>query len=803
MSSQRDSLGATSVLETAGDLGRDLLAVDWASARIGRPGLWPQSLTTVLGTMLGSRFAMWMAWGPDLTFFCNDAYRRDTLGLKYPWALGKPAREVWSEIWDDIGPRIESVLGTGTSTWDEALMLFLERSGYREETYHTFSYSPLADDRGAIVGMLCVVAEETERVIGERRMSTLNRLASSLSGAHHEPDVLAAVSEALGANGRDLPFTLTYLIEGEEARLACTTGVAEGDTAAPPVLSLKGESTRAVWPAWRLRDESTVVLDLAGDDGLVSPVSGDWGVPVKNAMMVTLPAQGRNEPAGFLVAGLNPHRAVDSAATAFVELIAGQIASAISGARAYEAERSRAEKLSELDRAKTAFFTNISHEFRTPLTLMLGPLDDALSEVGAGRLGGSQEERVRLARRNGDRLLTLVNMLLDFNRLQAGRVEPQLEPVDLASETQDLASMFRSAVEAGGLELVVDTPSLEHPVAVDRGMWEQIVTNLVSNAFKHTFKGKIEVRLRAVDDSVELTVRDSGEGIPELEVPLVFDRFHRVKGARARSGEGSGIGLALVRELVEVQGGSITLESRLGEGTTACVVLPAKRSHLEPSSSSGSKRGSPDQAAWSAAPTRVAEAESWLVGDIEGEPGGEERDDDVAYGGSRILVVDDNADMRSYLVRLLEGRFEVRAVGGGAEALASIGEERPDLILTDVMMPDMSGLELLRLVREDPELAELPIVLLSARAGPEAAVEGLDLGADDYLAKPFSAEDLFARVNARLAAGKERRKRRALAGLAAALGRATHVQEVIGAVQSSLEPGARRGQYDSGARRRG
>ena len=181
MSSQSSSVGATSVLEAAGDLGRDLLAVDWAAARIGRPGEWPQSLTTVLGTMLGSRFAMWMAWGPDLTFFCNDSYRRDTLGLKYPWALGKPAREVWSEIWDDIGPRIESVLGTGTSTWDEALMLFLERSGYREETYHTFSYSPLADDSGAIVGMLCVVAEETERVIGERRMSTLNGLASSLS----------------------------------------------------------------------------------------------------------------------------------------------------------------------------------------------------------------------------------------------------------------------------------------------------------------------------------------------------------------------------------------------------------------------------------------------------------------------------------------------------------------------------------------------------------------------------------------------------------------------------------------------
>src|ERR1700754_494429 len=167
---------ARSALAGGGDVGHDLLAVDWAATPLGPPESWPRSLASIVQVLLTSRFSMWMAWGPELTFFCDDAYLRDTLRKKYPWALARPAREVWAEIWPDIGPRIETVLRTGEATWDESLLLFLERSGYVEETYHTFSYSPLTDDEGAIVGMLCVVSEETERVIAERHMATLRDL---------------------------------------------------------------------------------------------------------------------------------------------------------------------------------------------------------------------------------------------------------------------------------------------------------------------------------------------------------------------------------------------------------------------------------------------------------------------------------------------------------------------------------------------------------------------------------------------------------------------------------------------------
>jgi hypothetical protein len=172
------------------EVGLDLEAVDWAATPLGPPGSWPQSLQTAVDILLSSRFSMWLAWGEQLTFFCNAAYRRDTLGRKYPWALGRPASEVWAEIWDDIGPRIAAVLATGKATWDEALRLFLERSGYPEETYHTFSYSPLRDEAGAVVGMLCVVSEDTERVIGERRMATLRDLGSNPSVVRTEEEAL-------------------------------------------------------------------------------------------------------------------------------------------------------------------------------------------------------------------------------------------------------------------------------------------------------------------------------------------------------------------------------------------------------------------------------------------------------------------------------------------------------------------------------------------------------------------------------------------------------------------------------------
>jgi signal transduction histidine kinase len=568
--------GAAGMFAADEEVGRDLAAVDWAATPLGPPGSWPQSLQTAVDILLSSRFSMWMAWGPQLTFFCNAAYRRDTLGRKYPWALGRPASEVWAEIWDDIGPRIDTVLATGKATWDEALLLFLERSGYPEETYHTFSYSPLRDNAGAVVGMLCVVSEETERVIGERRMATLRDLGSDPSVVRTEQETLEFAGRQLARNRRDLPFTLTYLFDedGTIARLAGSTGIAAGHPAAPAALAAGDPDS--VWPVATLLRGEPALVNLDGAPFSDLP-AGVWSEPPAQALIAPLAQQG-GAPYGFLVAGLNRYRPLDEGYRGFVNLVAGHLAAGIARARSYQNQQRRAEELAELDRAKTTFFSNISHEFRTPLTLIMGPAQDLQRRLA--NAGPRVREDLEVISRNGLRLGRLVNTLLDFSRIEAGRMQASYEPADIAQVTAELASVFRSAVDRAGLAFEVDCSPLPEPVYLDRGMWEKVVLNLLSNALKFTFDGSIRIAVRAEGRQAVVTVADTGIGVPEQEMPRLFERFHRIENARARSNEGSGIGLALVQELVQLHGGTITASSTQGEGTTFTIRLPFGHAHL-------------------------------------------------------------------------------------------------------------------------------------------------------------------------------------------------------------------------------
>jgi signal transduction histidine kinase/CheY-like chemotaxis protein len=475
---------------------------------------------------------------------------------------------------------------------------------------------------------------------------------------------------------------------------------------------------------------------------------GPWADPPRQAVVVPIRSNIPHELAGLLVAGISARLKLDELYRSFLDLVATQIATAIANARAYEEERKRAEALADIDRAKTAFFSNVSHQFRTPLTLMLGPLEELINEFGRSDQGLSVPHQIVLVHRSGLRLLKLVNTLLDFSRIEAGRVQAIYEPTDLPSYTAELASVFRSAVEKSEMKLVVDCPAVTEHAFVDRDMWEKIVLNLVSNAFKFTFKGEIEVKLRTTGTHFELAVRDTGIGIPADEVPQLFERFHRVAGAQGRTHEGSGIGLALVQELAKLHGGSVSVESVYGQGSTFSVCIPRGNSHL-PATQIGLARTQASTAL--GAQSFVEEALRWLP------DAGVAEDDDfpsipiatppTAQGAerARVLIADDNADMRDYVRRLLSSSFLVEAVADGEAALV--------------------------------------VIMLSARAGEEAKVEGLAAEVDDYLIKPFSARELLAHVAMNVKAARMRREstealRESEKRLSAELAAATRMQQV-------------------------
>lgn len=756
-------------------MGRRMRTHDWSRTPLGPPRAWPQSLKTIVRVMLDSRYAMWMAWGPELTFFCNDAYL-PTLGLKRDWALGARSDRVWSEIWSDIGPRIDHVLRNGEATWDEVLLLFLQRSGFSEETYHTFSYSPVYDDLMRIAGMLCVVTEVTERVIGERRLRVLRDLAAQTIGVENVHDTGRRAAEVLAQYPNDLPFAAIYLFDGTAgtdvvARLAACTRQLPSEWF-PAVLD-PGTGLDP-WKVGRLLAEQAPQT-ISGLNGLGLHVpAGQWPDPVLEAMTLPIKSAGQERLSGFLVAGVSPRRPFDEAYRSFLELLAGQISSAIANARAYEMERSRAEALAEIDRAKTAFFSNVSHEFRTPLTLMIGPVEDMANDP---QVPAGIRARLEVVHRNSLRLLKLVNSLLEFSRIEAGRMQAVFEPTDLPLLTRDLVSTFGSALELAGLDLSLRLQPLSEPVYVDRDMWERIVLNLVSNAFKYTLRGGIEVSLTETAADVVLSVRDTGIGIPPEAIPRLFDRFYRVEGAQGRTHEGSGIGLSLVHELVKLHSGTVSVESELGVGTTLRVHIPRGMGHLPAAQIAAP---TPLRGPIASARAYVQEALKWLPDTAAGnEPAVDqvsaaERPSTAASASTtawappgpathdtarpRILIADDNADMRAYVGQLLQPLYEVELVPDGRLALEAARRSTPELIISDVMMPRMDGFELLGALRADDDLRDVPVILLSARAGEEAVIEGLRAMADDYLVKPFSARELLARVGGQLQLARLRRE---------------------------------------------
>jgi signal transduction histidine kinase/DNA-binding response OmpR family regulator len=740
-----------SVFAGGGDMGARMRAFDWSATDLGPVEDWPRSLRACVRIVLGAGHPMLISWGPDYTMIYNDAYGV-VVGNKHPGALGRSCREVLAEAWDFIGPRFDSVYADGQpiSTLTHQMFTF-RRKNYLEECYFAFSYSAVPNDTGNIGGVLTNALDMTERVIEDRRGQVLRDLASRTAEARYEEEVWRASADTLSENRSSAPFALLYDYRpGEQKAYLASVSIEVGDILRPAIIDCQGVSP---WPFQQALAEDCLIVTLEERiSGLSIP---GWPSPPHAATVLPIRLRDRSEAAGFLVLGIHPGRAFDDVYRQFVRRIAEQIAIGLASARAYEQERQRAEALAELERAKTAFFSNVSHEFRTPLALMLGPLEEVLPDTRE-RLAPERHEQLVTVRRNAFRLLKLVNTLLDFSRIEAGRVQAIYEPTDLGGVTSDIASVFRSAMENGGLRFLVECEGIGEPVYVDHDMWEKVVSNLLSNAFKFTLEGEVTVALKRADHAAELQVRDTGVGIPEDQRTRVFEGFHRVEGTQARTYEGTGIGLALVQELIKLHGGHVRVESAVGEGSTFIVSIPLGTAHLPAERVQATRSLS---STGIGAEAYAEEAQRWLPDDWR------TADSPIlptlgsclpsATPESRvardvIVVADDNADMRHYLKHLLSGRYEVHTAADGAQALDAARRLRPALLLADVMMPQLDGFGLLRAIRNDDAIASLPIILLSARAGEESRVVGLQAGADDYLVKPFTARELLARVEAHL-----------------------------------------------------
>lgn len=754
---------AARMFAEAGEFGELLAGIEWAATPLGPPESWPGPLVDTLRLMLSSEHGMALYWGTEFATLYNLG-SSPIVGAKHPWALGRPYKDVFPEVWaHPVSSHFHYVIDTRKSLLIPDEPLIMERHGFPEQCYFDSSFQPVLLDDGTAGGVLQIITETTGRVLGERRLRLLSETGARTAGLLTPDEVARVVAEVLGSYPEEIPFMGLYLAsEPGKLRLAASAGLqptaeevsrstADVSEIAARLAQVAAEGAPAALPATALTDGNT-----AGQHTAAS-----W-LPVEEAL--ALPLDFAGQVGGVLVVGVNPCFPPAGTYRDFLEVLAAAVAGALTAAIAHDEQRRRAEALAELDRAKTTFFANVSHELRTPLTLLLGPLQQALADEARPE----RREQLELAERGALRLLKQVNTLLDVAKAGAGQMRPTLEPVDLAGVTAELAGVFRSAFEAAGLTLDVDCPPLPYPVSLDREMWEKIILNLLSNALKFTFTGGARVQVASAGERARLTVTDTGTGIPASELPRLFERFYRVRGARSRSHEGSGLGLVLVKDLVEAHDGSVGVDSLLGQGTTVTVYLPFAAAHRPrpappatgtASSGETSRKGArpgratayvdealgwltPDPApATPATPTSTPQAPATRDVSLDSSPPETDRPH-----RSRLLVVDDNADMRAYLTQLLQPDYDVLPAADGRAALEIALAQPVELVLSDVMMPRMDGFELVRALRADPRTARLPIVLLTARAGEEESVQGRQAGADDYLAKPFSARQLLARV---------------------------------------------------------
>ncbi|KFE55203.1 hypothetical protein IV01_13475 [Pseudomonas syringae] len=742
-------------------------AHDWASTPLGPAEHWPQSLKMALRILLTSRFDMWLGWGEQVHFFYNDAYR-PTLGQKDAYALGMPAGELWSEIWPEIKPRIDEVYKRGVSTWDQSLLLILLRNEQPEETYHSFSYSPLLGDQGAIEGVFCAVIEDTARVLNERRLALLRTVSSGMVSTRDRQSVFSQLQDALCSENRDLPFTLTFTLDANGvAELASSSGF---DSSKDPVISqlcqLGHPNSGQCLPEGV---DGLVLHDLSNLTGVLP--RGAWDRPPNTLVMAPLKGADGLLLNGFMLVGLNPNRPRDADYLSFIELISGQVASSLVRVDVYEEEHQRAEalaealqmrqaaaevlheanrqlsaeveqrnqalnealaKLSEEAREREAMQEalrqsqkmealgqltgGIAHDFNNLLTGIIGSLDMISRRSASGKPLDTQRY-IDAATQSANRAATLTHRLLAFARRQP--LNPRPTDVNLLMlSMEDL--LRRSLRENTRMHLFAHDElwlTLCDPHQLESALLNLVInardamgddgqlTLSVSNATLN--QDAIAEKVDAVPgDYICISIEDTGCGMSTDVLEHAFEPFYTTKPL----GQGTGLGLSMVYGFARQSEGYVRIESTPGQGTRVMLYLPRHQ--------------------------QIEDSLDMQASVVHSRPA----------GGMTVLVVEDERTVRELVVEVLQD-FECITLqaADGMEGLAILNSSKPvDLLISDIGLPGLNGRQLAeaaRLTRPD-----LPILLMTGYAENAALAGGFQEQGMDLLTKPFTLAELTAKI---------------------------------------------------------
>ncbi|WWC68787.1 uncharacterized protein I206_102722 [Kwoniella pini CBS 10737] len=783
-------------------------SIDWSKTPLGDRSIWKDVIDPILSITFESKSSDCVWLGPDLRLIYNKGYSQL---LDHPKSMGAPAEEVWAAVWDTIEPHVRLCM-SGTPVFKDNDPIFWRRYGNNVlmEHYHSWRYVPIAGKDGSILGIFNQSTETTEKVLQDRRLTSSRDLSERMLIVRSMDEYFPALSEVLEENPKDAPFFMCYKIQQIEsnanhvqieATLQTKVGVPEGHPSVHERLSFTLPPTRTkanFGPNVDRMSSPTLsaISALSSGSGRICHVTSDghqWpilkalttrqcvivddcselieGFEIRQwdelpfaAIVIPICSDGSIEvPDAVMVMGLNVRRPFDTEYDEWIHAIRSQLVSSLSTVKAAEAEQRMEEDNARMERAKAAWFRGAAHDLRSPLTLIAGPLSDLLDDNPTA----TQRAALTTAQRNIDRLMRLVNALMDFSRLEAGRMAGRFLPTDLGEFILELAALFRPAVERLGIQYTIDVEPSDQLVYIDPTLFETVLSNIIGNALKYTEQGSITVQLRYTDHA-EISVVDTGVGIPEDEIPLVTEWYHRATTAVHAGTQGSGLGLALAKELLRLHAGDLTVTSKVAtspnqsHGSTFTARIPLSFRPAPPTSSA-----SPDTFG-NYGKAVANEAMRWTKeGDAETSSEGAATDSAIGSGSKfsdgflfektdTILLVEDNADMRRYIKQIFDSFCTVIEATNGQQALEMAISNPPSLILSDMLMPKMNGLDLLQEIRNHPNTKIVPMVLLSAIAGDESRVEALMMGAEDYLAKPFKPKELVARVHLHLQVGKKR-----------------------------------------------